>query len=141
VAAFYIEVSGACPVKANCEGGMMKDLSGCYVPRGEVLEQRAHEYIERLTAFIPMDDVEAELVADYVLGHIEEYEIDHRRFAGLSEHDLKLTWLSALAFLRSGDRSLFPDLDDAIAELLLRGLEPPYGEVNKIANYCNSSLH
>jgi hypothetical protein len=111
------------------------------MPRGEVLEHRAHEYVERLTAFIPMDDVEAELVADYVLSHIEEYEIEHRRFAGLSEHDLTLTWLSALAFLRAGDRSLFPDLDDAVAELLLRGLAPPYGEVNRIASYRNGSLH
>lgn len=120
----------------------MKDLNRCDVPRGEVLEQRAHEYVGRLTKFIPIDDVEAELLEDYLLSHLEEYEIEHRRFAGLSEHDLKFTWLTALAFLRAGDRSLFPDLDDAIAELLLRGLEPPYGEVNRIiANYCNGSLH
>jgi hypothetical protein len=54
-----------------------------------------------------------------------------RRFAGLNAWTLKNRWLTALRNVRDGDGSQFADWDDAIAELLLRGLDPPYGSVKR----------
>jgi hypothetical protein len=107
---------------------MMKDFNEC----DEALRQRAHEYVQRLVKFAPPDDVEANLFKCDLLGHVQDYATEHRRFAGLSDHGLKLMWLTALAFVRAGDESLIAELDDAAAELLLRGVEPPYGEVSRI---------
>jgi hypothetical protein len=116
---------------------MMKDFNEC----DEALEQRAHKYVEWLLEFAPLDDVEAKLFKRDLLNHVQDYATEHRLFAGLSDHGVKLTWLTALAFVRAGDASLIPELDDVAAELLLRGLEPPYGEVSRIApNSCNQ-LH
>jgi hypothetical protein len=121
----------------NHEEGMMKDCSEC----DEALEQRAHKYVDRLMEFAPLDDVEAKLFKRDLLSYVQDYATEHRLFAGLSDHGLKLMWLTAVAFVRADDASLNAELDDATAELLLRGVEPPYGEVRRIApNSCNQ-LH
>jgi hypothetical protein len=99
-------------------------MQNCNFVEDEVLEKRAHQYVERLTGPLapPVDDVEKELFKRHLVGYAQNYVVEHRCLAELSECDLKLRWLMALSFVRAGDASLIPELDDAIAELLLRGL-------------------
>ena len=97
------------------------------------LEERASSYINTLAeAFYgPMDELSAKVFQLDLLDGIDDYEIQGRRFAELKVQELKNKWVIALRGVLDGDASMFPDLDDAMAELLLRGIEPPYGSVHR----------
>jgi hypothetical protein len=95
--------------------------------------RRAARYIQRFAAVVwgSLDEEQTRIFRANLIDYINEYVIDGRRFAGLNGKDLKETWIAAFNGLADGDRNQFDDLDDATAELLLRGLEPPIGSVER----------
>jgi hypothetical protein len=113
----------------------MKDFDECdedFDECDEALRQRAHDYVERLREFALLDDAEAKLFKCDLISHLQYYATKHRFFGGLDDHGVKLTWLTALSFVLAGDASLMLEWEDAAAELLLRGLQPPCDEVNRV---------
>ena len=97
------------------------------------LEERAASYVKKVAEayYGPLDNVTAKVFQLNLLDGIEDYELQGRRFAVLTVEKLKRTWLIALRGVLDGDASMFEDLDDAMAELLLRGVEPPYNSVQR----------
>ena len=110
---------------------MMRDQH--YSELQAALEERAASYVKKIAEayYDPLDELTAKALQLSLLDGIEDYEIQGRRFAGLIVEKLKHAWVIALRGVLDGDASMLENLDDAMAELLLRGVEPPYDSVQR----------
>jgi hypothetical protein len=83
----------------------------------------------------PRDDPEA--IVNAFLQHksleqTQDYLVRGRRFAKLDVAQLNEDWIIAVrSWLAHKDRTNERMMDDLVAELRLRGLEPPYGAVEQ----------